>query len=164
MTTKPSLAVTQSRLPFELSLRTLAIFLLLIAIGISGYLSYVKFRDTYIECAETVKVNCEAVINNGKYADIFGIPLAYLGLAANLVILSLILLENRLPFLQEYGVTLVFCLLLFAFAYSMYLIYVQAVILETYCLWCLGHEAVLTLLFIVYGLRLREAFGGEDEA
>ena len=53
-------------------------------------------------------------------------------------------------------VTLVFGVTLFAFLFSMWLVYVQVALLQALCLWCLGHEITMTLLFIVSGLRLRQ--------
>lgn len=39
----------------------------------------------------------------------------------------------------------------------MYLVYVQGVLLQAWCVWCLAHEANITVLFAVSILRLRNA-------
>ena len=64
-----------------------------------------------------------------------------------------LLLENRVALLSEYGATLVAGITFFAFLYSAWLVYVQAMILEAFCPWCLTHEVVITILFIISGLR-----------
>lgn len=134
-------------------LRTLSLVLVVIGIIISGYLSYTKLMNTSVICAEGDSFNCDAVTSSA-YGKIAGIPIAYLGLAAYLVIGGLLLLQNRIAFLQEYGIMLLFGVTLFGFMYSMYLIYVQAAILKAFCVWCLGHEIVITLLFVLSSVRL----------
>jgi uncharacterized membrane protein len=69
-------------------------------------------------------------------------------------LLVLLLLEPRVGFLREYGPMIVFGITLFAFMYSMWLVYVQAGILQAFCPWCLSHELTMTILFIVSALRL----------
>ena len=70
-----------------------------------------------------------------------------------LVMGALLLLEDRIPLLQTYGLTLLFGITLFAFMYSMWLVYVQAAILQSFCPWCLAHEAVMTVLFLLTAAR-----------
>ena len=134
-------------------LRLASLVLVLIGIIISGYLSYTKLANTSTVCVEGAAFNCDAVTSS-IYGKVAGIPVAYLGLAAYLFIGALLLLENRVPFLSEYGIMLVFGITLFGFIYSIFLIYVQAVILNSFCVWCLGHEAAMTLLFVLSGVRL----------
>jgi len=47
---------------------------------------------------------------------------------------------------------------LFAFLFSVYLVYVQAALLNAYCPWCLTHEALITALFIVVGMQVYQLF------
>jgi uncharacterized membrane protein len=136
-------------------LRIASLILIAIGIVISGYLSYTKLTDTSVVCTESGAINCE-VVQTSIYSKFMGIEVAYLGLAAYLFLGAVILLESRLSFLQEYGITLVFGITLFAFLFSMWLVYVQVALLQAICLWCLGHEITMTLLFIVSGLRLRQ--------
>jgi uncharacterized membrane protein len=132
-----------------------SLILVVIGIAISGYLSYTKLTDTSVVCTESGAVNCE-VVQSSSYSKFMGIEVAYLGFATYLLLGALILLQNRIGFLQEYGVTLVFGITLFAFLFSMWLVYVQVALLQALCLWCLAHEITMTLLFIVSGLRLRQ--------
>ena len=147
---------------FWWNLRTLSLVLVVVGIVISGYLSYVKLADAEIICVEGERLNCD-VVQNSRYAEFAGIPVAYLGLATYLVIGALILLENRINFLHENGLLLLLGIVLFAFFYSMYLVYVQGVILGAWCQWCLAHEATITVLFIITGLRLRQSLNLEYE-
>lgn len=139
------------------TLRTFSLVLVIIGLLISGYLSYTKLVEVPTICVENSDVfNCE-VVTNSVYSRMAGIPIAYLGFATNLVILALLLLQNRVPFLQEYGVALTFGVVLFAFLYSVYLVYLQFFVLKALCPWCLSHETYMTILFIVSALRLRKS-------
>src|SRR4051812_20568925 len=95
-------------------LYTISVVLVVIGIIISGYLSYVKLTDVPMVCVAGSVFNCE-VVQNSVYARLFNIPIAWLGLATYLVIGALLLLQNRVAFLREYGVMIQFGIILFAF-------------------------------------------------
>lgn len=137
-----------------LMLRNASLLLIVLGILVSGYLSYVQLTAQPMVCAEDAGFNCD-VVQNSVYARVGGVPIAYLGLATYLVLGALILLENRLAILREYGHLMVFAVTLFAFVYSMYLVYVQAFVLEAFCQWCLMHELIITVLVVLVTLRLR---------
>ena len=131
------------------SARNLSFVVLFFAILVSGYLSYLKLdTSAHAVCVPGEIFDCGTVLNS-VYSEITGIPIAWLGLGVNLVVVSLLLLETRVNFFSQYSVPLVFGLLLFATLFSVYLIYVQAVLITKYCPWCLSHEA---MVFIVFGL------------
>ena len=130
--------------------------LLLVAAGllISGYLSYVKISDVSVVCVDSGAINCD-VVQNSVWSRLAGIDIALLGLLAWLLLGALLVLETRSHFLRSQVPLLVFGLSLFGFLFSLWLIYVQAGILAAYCLWCLGHELVMTLMFLSSAARLR---------
>jgi uncharacterized membrane protein len=138
-------------------LRYLSLLLVVIGIGVSGYLSYVKLADERLICTQSDTFQCD-VVQNSAYAEMFGIPIAYLGLGTYLVIGVLLLLEDRLVILHENDLLIVFGIVLFAFVYSIYLVYLQGWVLQAWCQWCLTHEVNMTILFIVTILRLRHHF------
>jgi uncharacterized membrane protein len=141
----------------------ISILLVVIAIGISAYLTYNELsEDAQLVCTNEGALNCNAV-NESPYSKIAGVPVALLGLLTNFFLLGLLLLEDRIPFLQEYGVSLFFLIMLFALLYSIYLVYLQAVEIEAYCEYCLAHEVIVLLLFIIAGVRLRNQFVEEEE-
>jgi uncharacterized membrane protein len=49
----------------------------------------------------------------------------------------------------DYRDLMFFALALFAWIFSMYLVYIQFFVLEALCPWCLAHEANFTVLFAV---------------
>jgi uncharacterized membrane protein len=139
---------------------TLYIFsLVLVVLGliISGYLSYVKLTEVPMVCVQNSDVfNCE-VVQTSAYSRIGGIPIAWFGFATYVTLFLLLSLQNRIPFIKENGILVVFGITLFAWLYSMYLVYLQFFVLQALCPWCLAHEAVMTVLFIVSCLRLRKS-------
>jgi uncharacterized membrane protein len=161
MTTEQAAAQATPERTFPLTLRTAIIILLFIAIGVSGYLSYLKANDANAVCVSGGKFDCHTVLNS-VYSELGGIPIAWLGLATNLIMLTIITLQDRIPFLEQFGVTLFFGVILFAFGFSVYLVYVQAFLIKAYCPWCLSHEALMTLIFIASIFRLRNAMREAD--
>lgn len=145
------------------NLRTLSIVLVVIGLLISGYLSYTKLASAEILCVEGESFNCDAV-QNSIYGEMFGIPVAYLGFLSYLAMLGLLVLQNSISILRTYGIMLTFGLVLFSFAFSMYLVYVQAAIIGTWCSWCLAHEAVMVILMVVTTLRLIKFMRGAPVA
>lgn len=142
--------------PASDNLRTISLVLIAIGIFISGYLSYVKLTDVAMVCVESGPFNCE-VVQNSAYSRLFGIPIAWMGLGTYLVMGAIILLEKRVAFLREYSIMLIFGINLFAWLFSMWLVYVQFVLLKALCPWCLSHEVVITILFVISSLRLRKS-------
>ena len=138
------------------SARLRRISLLLVAAGllISGYLSYSNFSDVAVSCADSGVISCD-VVQNSVWSRLAGVDIAMLGLLAWLALAALLGLETRVQLFRSYGPLLVFGLSLFGFLYSLWLIYVQAGILQAFCLWCLGHELVMTLMFLASAARLR---------
>jgi uncharacterized membrane protein len=139
-----------------LNLRIISLFLVFVGIIVTGYLSYVKMADKETICIEGANFNCD-VVQNSRYAQIMGIPTAYLGFATYLAIGGLLLVENQGQFFRENSIFMLFGLVLFAFIYSMYLVYIQGAVLEAWCQWCLAHEGTMTVLFVVTVLRLKQA-------
>jgi uncharacterized membrane protein len=145
------------------SARNLSFVILALAILVSGYLSYLKIDDTPSVCIEGSVFDCETVLNS-VYSELGGIPIAWLGLALNLIILAVLFLEPRIPFLHENAILIVFALVLFAFLFSIYLVYVQAVLIRAYCPWCLTHEALIFVLFGLSVWRLVQMFREPETA
>lgn len=120
---------------------------------VSGYLSYLKIVDAPSVCLKSGPFNCDVVLNS-RYSEVSGVPIAWLGFAVYLLIAALLVLQKRYAFAQQYGTVIVFGLGLFAWLFSMWLVYVQVALLGALCPWCLSHEINFTLLFALICLRL----------
>lgn len=143
------------------NLRRLQAVLILIGLCVSGYLSYLKAAQADAVCVESGPFNCNLVLNS-QYSELAGLPIAWLGFAVYLGIGLLTLLEGRVRFLREYGSLLVFGIGLFAWLFSMWLVYVQFVLLEALCPWCLTHELNFTILFGAIAFRVFRDLAAEE--
>lgn len=128
---------------------------LLVVIGlvVVSYLSYLKLAEAPAVCVETGPFNCNVVLNS-QYSELAGIPIAYLGFAVYAAIGVILVLETRVDFLRQWGLLLTFGVGLFAWLFSMWLVYVQFALLEALCPWCLTHETNFTVLFALICYRL----------
>jgi uncharacterized membrane protein len=119
--------------------------LALVGTAIAGYLTYVHFSHGQVACPTS---GCETV-QSSPYADVFGIPVAILGLAAYVVILAALLAP------REPGRWLVLGVALAGLLFSAYLVGVQAFQIEAFCAWCLASDLVVTLIAALAFLRVR---------
>jgi uncharacterized membrane protein len=112
--------------------------------AIAGYLLYERWTGGTIACSTG---GCETV-QESKYAKIAGVPVALLGLVAYLAILATALSRSELA--RAAGAAIALGGLVFA----VYLIYVQAALIDAFCQWCLASDVVIALLAVATSLRL----------
>jgi len=127
--------------------------LIIAGIGLldSLYLSYVKIINSQVYCGTSGQ--CETV-NSSRYSEISGIPIAYLGLGAYLIILALLFLETRSPFWKENSPLAVFGISLVGVIYSAYLTYIEIAVLHAICPYCVVSAIAMFLIFIIAIIRL----------
>lgn len=146
----------------RITLRGAQFLLVLIGLFIAGYLSYLKLADAPAACVEAGLFDCNVVLNS-QYSELGGIPIAYLGFAVYALIGLVLYFEARYSLLEQYGSLLIFGIGLFAWLFSMWLVYVQVFLLEALCPWCLSHETNFTLLFLTIAYRVyRETLAADD--
>ena len=119
----------------------------------SAYLAFLKFTGTVAACSDIG--DCEAV-NNSKYAEIGGIPLALLGLLGYLAILAFLILETQFPSWRDALHLGVFGFTLAGTIYSVYLTYIEIFVLHAVCPYCVVSAVVMLLLFAISIIRLRK--------
>ena len=130
----------------ERSNRIASAALALVGVGITAYLLSVRASGGTLSCTTG---GCETV-QNSPYSEIFGLPLAALGLVGFLVLLGAAVAQGDLARLIGAVVALA------AFAFSAYLVVVQAVVIGALCDWCLASDAVTTALAALALLRLKQ--------
>ena len=141
--------------------RRVQLLLVVIGIVIAGYLSYLKLAEAPAVCVEAGPFDCNVVLNS-QYSELAGVPIAYLGFVVYAILFLTLSLEKRVALLREWGRLLAFGIGLFAWLFSMWLVYVQAALLQSLCPWCLAHETNFTLLFALICYRVyREIFSSE---
>jgi uncharacterized membrane protein len=117
----------------------------------SLYLSWVKIAHSQVYCGTSGQ--CETV-NNSPYSEIGGVPIAYLGLGAYLVIMVLLYIERRSTFWLENSPLIVFGMSLVGVIYSAYLTYIEIAVLRAICPYCVVSAIMMLLLFIIAIFRL----------
>lgn len=124
----------------------------------AGYLSWIKLTGSAVACSNVG--NCE-LVNNSRFADIQGVPIALLGAAGYLMMVVLLGLEWRNPAAAENARLGVFGLALVGTLYSAYLTYIEFGVLHAICPYCLASAVIMTCLFALSIVRLRRPWVDE---
>jgi uncharacterized membrane protein len=105
-------------------------------VGIAAYLVQAHYAGGSVVCSTG---GCETV-QQSRYAEIFGVPVALVGLLGSLsIMLSLVRSDLRW---RAAGLALAVAGLVFA----VYLIVVQVAVLGAICQWCMANDVMLALL------------------
>jgi uncharacterized membrane protein len=135
---------------FDQSNRTVAKLPLLAAsvalIGLADaiYLTVKHYTGEQVPCS--IVAGCEQVLTS-SYAEIAGIPLAIFGAAAYFVAFSLAILAafgNRSMW-KLFGVQVILMTI-----FTVWLIYLQAFVIEAFCQFCLLSAATTLSLLVIY--------------
>lgn len=120
---------------------------------IATYMTIYKWTDNNTMCLGSG--DC-ATVNDSAYSEIFGIPVALVGVGGYLAILAVLLLETygKNKFLKDNGLMAVFGLGVGGFGFTLYLVYVEAFILKAWCPFCVASQITMTILFIITIVRL----------
>jgi len=101
--------------------------------------------------------SCEAV-QASRYAELFGIPVAFYGVAgyATLMALGLAGLQPRFAG-DRRAVVLLATLATVGFAFSLYLTAIELFVLHEICRWCVVSAVIMTAIWVlsIMGLRSR---------
>lgn len=115
--------------------------------AVAGYLTYVHYRPDALVC--TGGGGCETV-QESRYAELVGVPVALLGLLAYAAVLALVVWDTPV------ARTLAAAIGLSAAGFAVYLIVLQAFVIDAWCVWCLVNDfVVVPLLAVVTAMRLR---------
>ncbi len=142
-------------------LRIVSITLTIIGLLITIYLVWAHVSNTETVCPQTATFNCD-LVQNSVYSKIGPLPIVYLGLAGYIAILAALLLETRIPILVSRGKLIVFAMTLFGILFSGYLTAIEAFVLHSWCVWCVGSAITMTVLFVVSFARLWQSFNAPD--
>ncbi|HEX5584420.1 vitamin K epoxide reductase family protein [Gaiella sp.] len=130
-------------------LRAAVAVVALVGIGIAGYLTYVHYQPDALIC--TASGGCEQV-QDSDYATLFGLPVALLGLCAYVVVLALVVWDTEPARIAAAAIALG------AAGFAVYLVSLQAFVIDAWCVWCLANDIVvvplLTVLTIWRALRV----------
>jgi uncharacterized membrane protein len=119
----------------------------LAAVGaaIAGYLLYVRFTGGILACATG---GCDTV-QHSRYAELFGVPVAALGLAGFVGLLAAALKRGEWARLAQATLALA------GFFFGGYLLYVEVVVIDAICQWCVASDVLTTAIAALALQRLR---------
>jgi uncharacterized membrane protein len=130
------------------ALRIAAAGVALAGLAVAGYLTWAHYGDTSVVCP--VGGGCETV-QESSYAEIAGVPVAFLGVLAYAAVLGLIAWDSPLARLGAAAIALTGLL------FGAYLLVLQLFVIEALCAWCLANDVVIApALAVLTGLRLRQ--------
>ncbi|MBI3985038.1 MAG: vitamin K epoxide reductase family protein [Candidatus Levybacteria bacterium] len=114
------------------------------------YLTIIHYRQIIPPC--TIG-SCETVLNS-EFATILGIPTALLGslFYLSVIVITLLILTNY----KKMYVSLFYLLATTGFGVSLFLLYIQAFVLHSFCQYCLLSAATSTGIFILAVLQIRK--------
>lgn len=129
------------------------ISLILVVIGliVSVYMTVYKATANDAMCLGSG--DCSTV-NASRYSEVYGIPVASVGIAGYFAILLIHWYEKRDKFFEKNGPMMIFGLALTGFLFTVYLIYVEFAILKAYCPFCLASQSAMTFIFGISIARL----------
>ena len=119
--------------------------------GISLQRHYAKSTTTYCDFGE--KFNCD-VVNRSEYSTLMGIPVAAIGVGGY----ALLLILSTYYRSRAETPTRLLIAALAGLGFALYLTYVEAYVLETWCVLCLSSLALISLVSLLGGVvKLRAA-------
>jgi uncharacterized membrane protein len=125
-------------------LRAVTAAVCLVGLGIAAYLTYVHYAGVAPVCTTG---GCEKV-QTSTYAELGGVPVALLGLVAYAVLLVLSALRG-----VEAATVGVFVAVI-GVAFSGYLLWAQLGPIGAICQWCLGNDLTITVVAVLYVVRM----------
>jgi len=93
-------------------------------------------------------------VNNSSYSEWNGIPISIFGILAYLTIILILILQNRVKFLVDFGSIFVFGIALTGFLFSIYLTYLQFAVIKAVCPFCVISAITMTIVFILSLINL----------
>ena len=112
-------------------------------------------RDSSSFCNINATFDCD-VVNRSAYSEVAGIPVALAGLLAYLLMLGLAAFQRH----KAETPALLFFFGMAGLAFSLYLTYVEAAVLRTWCILCLMSLLSITLISLFSVWRVRQELRG----
>ena len=125
------------------ALRTGVAVVALAGVALAGYLTYVHYQPEALIC--TAGGGCETV-QDSSYAELFGVPVALLGLLSYVAVLVLVAWDSEL------ARTLAAAVALTAVGFVVYLVTLQAFVIDAWCIWCMVNDLVLVPLLAILAI------------
>lgn len=127
--------------------RVLLVFLSLIGMADSAYITFEEFAGVVPKCLPLAGFDCGLVLQS-QWSHIGPIPLSLLGFGFYATIFLLACYALVVPKPHPWTRTILAFLGTTGFLFSLFLFYLQAVILQAFCIYCLVSAFSSTAIFI----------------
>jgi uncharacterized membrane protein len=139
-------------------LSQLTIALVILGLLVSVYMTIYKITSNDNMCVGSG--DCKTV-NDSRYSVLNGVPVAVIGVAGYAALLAVLLLERRPGFIKQNATMIFFALSLLGFLFTLYLVFVEIVLIKAFCPFCVTSQVAMTLIFILSVIRLiKQPFTG----
>ena len=95
-----------------------------------------------------------STVNASVFSEVNGIPVAVFGIVGYVAILAVHLFENRNISFKNNATLMIFGMALTGFLFTLWLVYVELVLLKAICPFCVTSQVAMTLVFIIAVVRL----------
>ena len=95
-----------------------------------------------------------STVNASRYSEVYGIPVALVGVLGYAAILGIHWLERRNDFFEANGSMMFFGIALIGFLFTLWLVYVEIAILKALCPFCVTSQITMTIIFILSIIRV----------
>jgi uncharacterized membrane protein len=129
----------------------ISVITVVVGLLVSIYMTIYKVTSNDAMCLGSG--DCSTV-NASRYSEVYGIPVASVGIAGYFAILLVHWYERRDKFFEKNGLILIFGMALTGFLFTVYLIYVEFALLKAFCPFCLASQTAMTIIFIISIVRL----------
>jgi len=132
--------------------RTVTVVLAMIGTLLSAYLTYVHYSGELALCLGAG--GCETV-QSSTYAEIAGLPVAVIGLAAFASVTVMAILRLRAGS-AAWTLTGLFGITFAGTLFALYLTYLELFVIHAICPWCVAVDSVMVAIFVIAVLELRD--------
>ena len=130
------------------NVRQTIILLCFLGVGIASYLAYAYITHTPVRCTAGIFGGCGEV-QESEYASFLGIPIPVFGLMFYVFLFADALFLLGLHRTWYAWRSFVWFVTLTGFLFSLYLAFLEAFVIEAWCVWCVGSGLVSTAIFVV---------------
>ena len=120
--------------------------LILVGIGIAGYLTYVHYAEIDPVCAGA-GAGCR-IVQASDYAELAGVPVTLIGLLGYLALAATLLVPGERGRAAGMGLALV------GAGFSLYLTYLELFVIDAICQWCVASAVLMVALAILTTTRM----------
>ena len=121
-----------------------------LAVSIATLISHYRTSATeYCDLGQTF--NCD-IVNRSTYSTIRKVPVAGIGVAGYVLLMALSFSRRR------WAIMAMFVGALAGFGFALYLTYIEAYVLVTWCIMCLGSQTAIFLITVLSGWQLARAW------